>query len=173
MEEIFKDIEGYEGYYQISNLGRVKSLGKGNSNNSKEKILILGKDGGGYAKTTLYKDGKQKIFKVHRLVAKAFIPNPNNLPCVNHRDENKNNNCVDNLEWCTIEYNNNYGTRKARIAEKESKQVIQLSLDGKTEIAKFPSTNEVQRQLGFLQSHVSQCCNGKRKTSYGFRWEYA
>ena len=110
--EIWKDIEGYEGLYQISNKGRVKSLG--NNKNRKEKILSCKPNNKGYLRVNLYKNGKKKHFSVHRLVAIAFIPNPNNLLEVNHKDENKENNHVKNLEWCTSEYNNNYGTHNER-----------------------------------------------------------
>ena len=115
LTEEWRDIEGYEGLYQVSNLGRVKSLARvvmrsdGKPNTVNEKIL---KDGitKGYCAVVLCKDRKKKMYKVHRLVAMAFLSNPHNLPEVNHKDENKKNNRVDNLEWCTSLYNNNYGT---------------------------------------------------------------
>lgn len=110
--EIWKDIKGYEGRYQISNEGRVKSL-----IGSKEKILKPGLNFHGYEKVTLSKGNKVKAHLVHRLVAQAFIPNPNDYPCINHKDEMKFDNSVDNLEWCTYDYNNNYGSRKLKIAE--------------------------------------------------------
>lgn len=163
MIEIFKDIAGYKGLYQVSNWGTVKSLGNGNSNNSKEKILKPTKDKKGYLTVDLYKDGKRKIYKVHRLVAQAFIENPNNLPQVNHKDENKKNNAASNLEWCDAKYNINYGTRN----EKISKQVLCLET-GKI----YPSTREVQKQLGFAHSNISKCCNGKLKQAYGYTWCY-
>lgn len=163
MIEIFKDIEGYEGLYQISNLGSVKSLGNGNSNNSKEKILKPTKDKKGYLYVDLYKDGKRKTYKVHRLVAQTFIENPNNLPQVNHKDEDKTNNAVENLEFCDAKYNINYGTRN----EKISKQLMCLET-GKI----YPSTREVQKQLGFAHSNISKCCNGKLKQAYGYTWCY-
>lgn len=127
MQEIWKDIEGYEGLYQVSNLGRVKSLDKyinsGIKNNSyvkrKEKILKL-KFNQGYYEVTLTHNHKRRFCKVHRLVAQAFIPNPNNFPQVNHKDENKLNNCVENIEWCDAKYNCNYGTRNSKIYNKTS-----------------------------------------------------
>lgn len=121
MEEIWKDIKGYEGYYQVSNLGRIRSLDRyiatvGNPSGQRlirgkilrpsKRVMSNGKDG--YYSVTLYKRGVDTLFNVHRLVAETFIPNPNNLPCVNHKDENKHNNMADNLEWCTIGYNNKY-----------------------------------------------------------------
>lgn len=114
MEE-WKDIEGYEGLYQVSNLGRVKSLWF-----DKEKILKAYKNRYGYLCIGLCKYGKKKTYKIHRLVASAFIENSNNYPEVNHKDEVKTNNNVNNLEWCTREYNHNFGTRNQRVAEKNS-----------------------------------------------------
>lgn len=115
MEEIWKDIKGYEGLYQISNLGRVKSLNY--KRTGIEEILKSKKMRNGYLRITLNKNGKYKTFAVHRLVAEAFINNPNNLPEVNHKDEDKQNNCVWNLEYCDRRYNVNYGTRNKRVSE--------------------------------------------------------
>lgn len=158
MIEEWKEIEGYEGLYEVSNLGRVKSLKYG-----KERILKAGKDGCGYMLVNLCKEGKMKMFRIHRLVAAAFIPNPQNLPEINHIDENKENNCSDNLEWCDRKYNINHGTRNERI----SKRVL---CEETGEI--FPSTHEVERKLGFAQTHISDCCLGKYKTCGGFHWRY-
>jgi len=164
MEEIWKPVVGYEGLYEISNLGKVKSLKYG-----KERILKSSKNKVGYLMVSLFKDGKHKIYKVHRLVASAFIPNNDLFKTeVNHKDENKENNNIENLEWCTHKYNINYGTR----IEKISKQVNQYDLAGNF-IQSFQSTMEIERQLGFDNNHISECCNGKRKTAYGFLWEYA
>ena len=122
MKEIWKDIKGYEQLYQISNFGRVRSLNKTLKNRFsffKRNGIILNplKLTKGYLGVRLYHQSKGETKRIHRLVAEAFIPNPDNLPCVNHKDENKENNCVDNLEWCSIEYNNNYGTRNERIGK--------------------------------------------------------
>lgn len=103
-----KDIEGYEGRYMVSDQGQVYNV-------KRKQFMSLQDDGRGYLFTGLSKNGKRKFYKVHRLVAQAFIPNPDNLPEVNHKDENKHNNCVDNLEWCDVKYNRNYGTRNERI----------------------------------------------------------
>lgn len=168
MKEEFKDIKGYEGLYQISNLGRVKSLNYRHT--GREKILKLKIDKDGYLLICLYKNGKQKFFTIHRLVAEEFIPNPNNLPQVNHKNEIKDDNRMENLEWCTVKYNNIYNGRQKRIAEKISKSVLQIDKTTNEVIAEFPSTIEVQRQLGIL--HISECCKGKRNTAGGFKWQY-
>jgi hypothetical protein len=162
MEE-WKDIEGYEGLYQISNEGKIK--------NSKGKILKCGKDKDDYLQVGLYKDGKRVWKKLHRLVAEAFIPNPNNYEQVNHKDEDKANNCLDNLEWCDSKYNNNYGTRNQRSAEKRSKRVDQIDKATGEVIRKWESTMECDRN-GFNQGAVAACCNGLRKTHKGYIWKY-
>lgn len=167
MIEIFKDIEGYEGLYQISNYGSVKALGNGNSNNSKEKILKPTKDKKGYLRVDLSKQGKRKQYQVHRLVAQAFIDNPNNYEEVNHKDENKTNNKVENLEFCDRKYNANYGTAIERSTLSRSKQVMCVETG-----VVYPSTMEVERQLGFAHSYISTCCNGKLKQAYGHTWCY-
>lgn len=170
MEEIFKDIEGYEGY-QVSNYGNVKSLG--NDKTRKDKILKPAKTWYGYLRVGLWKQGKRKTHFVHRLVASAFIENPNNFCELNHKDEDKTNNIVDNLEWCTRLYNHNYGTINQRIAESntnhpnKSKQVLCVETN-----KIYPSTMEIQRQLGFNKSAISRCCNGKLKTAYSYTWQY-
>ncbi len=178
MEEIWKDINGYEGLYQVSNLGQVKSLERYDKSNHKrkEKLLTPTKTNNNYLVVCLTMKNKHINYYIHRLVAEAFIPNPNNLPCVNHKDENKENNCVDNLEWCTAEYNNNYGTRNERVISKKingkkSKTVIQYDLKDNF-IQEWPSVREIERQLGYKNSGISVCCLGKQKTAYGYKWKY-
>lgn len=171
--EIWRNVIEYENLYQVSNEGRVKSLNY--KKTKKEKILKQYIDNCGYLFVTLSNKGKTKSFKIHRLVAETFIPNPQNLPCVNHKDEDKTNNKVENLEWCTYEYNNNYGTRNKRISEKglnkkNSKIVYQYTLDGKL-IAIYHSTRECGRQ-GFDQPNVQRCCRHKQKTYKGYRWSF-
>lgn len=176
--EIFKDIEGYKGLYQVSNLGRVKSLPRVKVNNSglrliKGQILKPQTKRLGYLKVDLYKDGQQKSFFIHRLVATAFIPNPDNLPTVNHKDENPSNNMVENLEWCDNSYNINYGTAMKRAAKakinhpKLSKKVLCVETG-----VIYPSTKEVQRQLGFSASNIAFCCRGLYETKYNYHWQY-
>ena len=167
MEEAWKDIEGYEGLYQVSNKGRVKSL---NYQGVAREKLIKHSIVSGYKRVTLYKNKTIKRFLVHRLVANAFLPNPQNFPCINHKDENKQNNIVTNLEWCTYKYNINFGTGISRRAESISKQVYQYSKDLEL-IAVWKSTNECGRN-GYNQGSVVSCCNGKLKTHKGYIWSY-
>lgn len=164
--EIWKDIEGYEGIYMISSKGRVKSLKFG-----KEKILKSGKDSCGYLFVYLYKNGKVKSFKVHRLVAQAFLDNPNNLPEVNHKDEDKTNNKVENIEYCDRSYNLNYGSRNERTAKALSIPILQFS---KTDefIRRWNGIREASRELEIKHSSISSCCKGKLKSAYGYKWGY-
>ena len=173
MNEIWKDIDGYEGLYEVSNLGRIKSLRDKNGN--REKILKTIKDKDGYLKINLWKEDKMKTFRVHRLVATAFISNPNNLPTVNHIDENKENNVADNLEWMNLSQQQRHGTCQQRRVEKLtngvlSKQVYQYTKDEKL-VAIWKSVNECKRN-GFCKSHISACCNGKLKSHKGYIWSY-
>lgn len=162
MVEIWKDIEGYEGLYQISSLGRVKSL-----YNSKEIIRKTRINKFGYPYLNLSKNGKKKTFTVHRLVALAFLPNPDNLSQVNHIDEDKTNNRVENLEWCSAKYNANFGTRNMRGSFKRYKKIICIET-GKI----YLSLSEASKQTGFSQSALSSACTGRYKTSFGFHWRY-
>ena len=171
IEEIFKEVKGYEGLYQVSNFGRVKSLGNGNSNNSKERILKPGKATNGYLQVNLYKNGKSKMCKIHRLVADTFLSNPDGLPEVNHKDEDKTNNSVYNLEWVTAKENSNHGTRNERSAKTRSKPVLQFTLDGEF-IREWPSTQECGRN-GFGQGLIAACCRGEYKQAYNYKWQYA
>ena len=161
MEEIWKDKKDYEEHYQVSNCGRVKSIKFG-----KERILKPVPNSFGYLFVNLCKDGKVKAFTVHRLVAEAFLDNPNNYKEVNHKDENKTNNVVTNLEWCNRKYNQNYGTR----TEKCSKPVLQYTLDGEF-VREWESTAECGRN-GYNYGNVAACCRGKLKTYKGFIWRY-
>jgi len=177
-EEIWRDIRNYEGLYQVSNKGRVKSLGqtvRGRSDSKrhlKGRILKLYTTNSGYLQVTLYKaSGKKKKFLVHRLVCEAFHENPENKPCVNHIDENKENNIASNLEWCTYKENNNHGTHNARVAKAQSKSVGQYTRDGEL-VKVWQSAYEVQRQLGFAHGNISAVALGKQKSVYGYVWKY-
>lgn len=166
MKEIWKDIVGYEELYQVSNLGRVKSL-----KYDKEKILKQANNKQGYKIVTLHKDKKQTTKTVHRLVAKTFVANPNNYPCINHKDENLENNCIDNLEWCSYAYNNNYGTRSKRAGESNSKKVSQYDLKGNL-IKVWDGIINAERKLKIFNTSIVECCKGRRKTAGGFKWKY-
>ena len=169
---IYDDVV-YEGLYQVSNLGNILSLNFRNT--GRAELMNPWEDKDGYLKIGLRKNRKTDFILVHRLVAQTFLPNPDNLPQVNHKDENKANNRVENLEWCDGKYNHNYGTINQRISKantngKLSKPVLQLSLTGEL-IREYPSANECGRN-GFERSGVIRCCNGKQKTHKGFRWMY-
>lgn len=179
MTEKWRDIKGYEGLYQVSNLGRVKSLERetkhhyklGGSHTISEKCIKLFKNRYGYLKCYLYKEGKRKEFKVHRLVAEAFIPNPNSLPQINHKNEIKDCNVVNindlygkttNLEWCTNKYNAEYS---------KNKPVIQYDLNFK-KIREWGSQLKASKETQINNRHISSCCNGKRKTAGGYIWRF-
>ena len=170
MKEIWRDIKGCEGKYQVSNTGMVKSLNYRRT--GKERILKLDDNGHGYLYVSLSKDGKGKSYPVHKLVATAFLENPNNLPEVNHKDEDKTNNCVENLEWCSKLYNINYGTGSKRSAEKRSKPVYSINKESGL-ITYWESIMEAERQTGISNSHISKCCQGKRKSAGGYYWMYS
>lgn len=170
--EIWKDIVGYEGLYQVSNYGKVKSfnyLGHG-----KIAILKPSTTNDGYLRVVLCVNRVRKYMSVHRLVAETFIENVNNLPQVNHKDENPSNNYVYNLEWCTVKYNSNYGSRNEKLSfskmNKCSKSVIQYDRDGNF-INQYPSIREAERS-GFRSGHIIDCCKGKTKHHKGYIWRY-
>lgn len=173
MQEIWKDIQGYEGFYQVSNTGKVKSFRQStNFHNQSSHLLKPTIANNGYCQVTLYKENKSRHkFTVHRLVAEAFIPNPDNLPCINHIDENKLNNNINNLEWCTYSYNNAYGTARIRSAEKISKPINQFTLDG-TWIASYLSATLASRLLNLNKTNILDCCNHRSDTAYGYKWEF-
>ena len=167
-----KKIKDFENYYIYSD-GRVQNC---NTNH----FLKYTSDKNGYLKVRLYKDKYQHTLLVHRLVALTFLSNPDNYPQVNHKDENKHNNDVSNLEWCTVKYNANYGTRNERIQKQlkqnatlpdNRKKVNMYTLDG-TFIRQFDSLKEAKIFLNkpITEAHISQCCNGIRKTAYGYKW---
>ena len=200
IDEIWKDVVGFEGLYQVSNKGRVRGIDrvsptKCNSYKSTKGVLkhtVITKKG--YEQVSLC-DGSRNavphLKKVHRLVAEAFIPNPENKTQVNHKDLNKSNNCVENLEWVTPSenmqhaakhgaVNRMYGKRpewwRRRILEgvleHQAKPVIQMDLDGNI-IAEYVSVHEAGRQvLGKAKTHINDCCLGKRNVCGGYKWRY-
>lgn len=182
--EEWKDISGYGDRYMVSNIGRVKTKEFTYTIHGKIKIksehiikTIIRKDG--YCKVNLGGYGKQKTLNLHRLVAIAFIPNPQNLPCINHKDENPSNNTVENLEWCSYKYNNNYGTFKEKHSiafrnyPKFSKPIVQMTMDGQ-DIQEFPSIAEAARQLNGNYVNIAEYLRepNKRNHAYGYKWRY-
>ena len=171
LNEIWRPIKGYEGLYEVSNLGRVKSIRFG-----KEKIMSSKAKGNKYLKIMLSKNKTYKRFYVHRLVAEAFLEIPEELKHlkgtrylqVNHKDENKLNNSVENLEYCTAKYNTNFGTCIERRIKKQSKKILQYTLDGEF-VREWESIAECKRN-GF--KHCDKVCRGERKTCGGFIWRY-
>ena len=177
MSEVWRDVKGYEGLYQVSSDGRVKSLERtyidkiGRERYVKERILKPVIDRYGYLLVSLYAGGKQKNHTVHRLVCEAFHENPDYKPQVNHINEIKTDNRASNLEWATARENSNFGTRNERLGKARSKPVAQYAQDGEL-IKVWPSTMEVERQAGFSNGNISQAANGKYKHAYGFIWKY-
>lgn len=181
MKEIWKGIDGYEDKYEVSSQGRVRTIAKRNRWGDKlyplkkpiyNKFSIVN----GHLYVILTNNKKRSTCAVHRLVAKAFIDNPLKLPVINHKDENPFNNNFENLEWCTFEYNNRYGTvrerqRLSHLNHKSLSAPVICKKDG-VFVAEYPSMNEAQRKTSALQSHIMQCCQGKRKTAGGYEWQY-
>ena len=161
--EIWRDIPGYLGLYKISNLGNVRRYGR------KQNLRCMERNG--YFVVHL-SNGNAKWFYVHRLVALAFIPNPDALPQINHKNECKTDNRVENLEWCTAHYNTNYGTRNKRIQRNRSFPVVQLDVNGKI-VNVFYGISEAQRITGIDRPNICKCLKGKTKTAGGYKWKYA
>lgn len=188
MKELWKDIVGYEGYYQISNFGNVKSLDRvdGIGRTIKGHLLKWKHNNRGYFTISLNKNGKARYFLVHRLVATMFIKNPDNLPEVNHIDEDKSNNSVDNLEWCTSEYNHKYGTREERrlsntdfsfLVErnkisgyKNFKPIVAIYPNGR--LRRFDSQKNAAIELGISGIGINAVLKKRQKTHKGYRFEY-
>ena len=178
-KEEWRDIKGYEGLYQVSNIGRVKSLERifidkrGHRQHIKERVLKPSITRG-YLQVILYNSSKKNFF-VHRLVCEAFHENPENKLQVNHINEDKADNRACNLEWVTAKENLTHGTRPARIAKanvkNKSKPVGQYTTDGVL-VKVWHSVNEVQRKLGFSSGNISEVARGKLKTAYGYVWKY-
>lgn len=174
--EIWKDIPGYEGMYKISNLGRVLALNYNKTGKAIVRAQRINKQG--YLYVNLWKNGQSKSFKTHRIVAIMFIPNPCNLPQVNHKDENKLNNRADNLEWCTASYNVSYGHRARKCLDshkrsnscKAEKAVVQLDRYGAI-IAEYISISEAARQIGVRRESIRDCVSGRLHTCKGYIWK--
>jgi len=156
--EVWKDVVGYEGIYQVSDLGRVKSFTKKYNG----KFLKENTEFKGYKTVTFYKNLKRKTFKIHRLVAIAFIDNYEELPQVNHKDENKGNNTLENLEWCDNQYNIDY-----------SKLKPVRGIDATTNEEKIFKSAKYAENYGFKANDICSCCKGRQKTHKGFYWEYS
>lgn len=172
MKEKWKDIPNYEGLYQVSNFGRVKSFRKSTKFGCQsEYILKPNVASHGYAEVTLYDKAVRHKFLLHRLVASVFIPNPDNLPQINHKDENPLNNAVSNLEWCTAAYNNAYGTAKLRKIDTVSKPIEQVTYDGKV-IAVYRSTRLASEILGITRGTLASAIN-KRTQCSGYFWRFS
>ena len=194
MIEEWKDIEGYEGLYQVSNLGNVRSLDRtviysdGSECFYKGKILKQNKDIGGYLRISFNKFGKKKIYFTHRLVAEAFIPNTDNKPSIDHINTNRTDNRVENLRWCTQKENcnnpltikkmsvNNGKPSLGKFSKEHnsSKPILQFDLNGNF-IRKWDCAKDVERELGFNRGHISSCCKKMYgfKTANGYIWRYA
>lgn len=170
--ENFKDIKGFEGLYQVSDFGKVYSF-------VSKREIGQSKDSYGYMVVALYKQRKRKTFKIHRLVADAFIDNPNQYTQVNHIDEDKCNNTVSNLEWCNSHYNANYGNRNEIISNSQknrkdhSKEVLQYD-ENMCLLNEYPSAHEAERCTGVYRTNISACCRGNSKypKAGGFIWRY-
>lgn len=164
MIEEWKDVVGYEGLYQVSNFGNIKSLFR-----YKRQLKPVVRNG--YESVKLCKNKNAKFVSVHRVVAEAFIPNPQKLPIVNHKDENKQNNCVENLEWCTNVYNINYGNAQEKKAQKFFRSVRKFSLEGEF-LKEYPSIKAAAKETGLPHSSISFCCSGRYHTAGGYKWKY-
>ena len=184
MNELWKDVQGYEGLYQVSNLGRVRKLNYRNKPGN-IKALVPKTNNSGRLWFDLWKDGKNKPMLAHRLVAMMFIPNPDNLPEINHIDENPKNNDVRNLEWCTGEenrrkyYENHPNQTKRPVRNysdkyknRQAMPVAQLTKDGST-VRFWKNTTEIRHEMGWNDSSIIRCCEGERKSAYGYIWRFA
>ena len=172
--ETWKPIDGYPNY-EVSNFGKVRSLNWHNEHKTRE--LFLKPHNKGYRQVELANDDGKKMFLVHRLVATAFIPNPNNYPQVNHIDADRTNNTAKNLEWCTQSQNMRYAYSLpqnkglVRRGKRRGEKVLQLTLDGKI-VATWEDARTIKVQTGMSDWSIAECCSGKRKTAYGYKWQY-
>lgn len=171
MKEIWKPIVGYEGLYEVSNLGNVKSLNW--KNTKEEKCLYLKKHNKGYLQVELVKNKNKKMVLVHRIVAETFLENLSNKPQINHKDYNRSNNNVENLEWCTNSENMKHSAlRKKSKPIKRNEKIIQYDFNGNI-IKTWENCIAIKSKYKYNQTSIFECCEGKRKTAYGFIWRYA
>ncbi len=173
--EEWRPVPGYEGLYEVSNTGRVRSLDRvdhfNGINRPRKGRELAHIDKRGYHIVKLCKDGNVRAVGIHRIVASAFIPNPTSLPEVNHKDENKSNNNVSNLEWCDRVYNAKYGTAPARIAEKLHRGVVSIDQNG-VETA-YKSIKEAAEAFDGTPGNICNAISGYSKTAWGLKWRYA
>lgn len=184
MTEIWRDIPGYEGLYQASNRGNIRSL-----NWRKRGVirnLYLKPHTKGYLQVELSKNGVKKMITVHRLVATTFIPNPNNLPTINHKDENKKNNNILNLEWCTSSYNTSFSKSECsnkdelfnkqsdkNVPYKHNQRVAQIDVLSGNTVKIWKNIATIKNEKKYNTSGIRECCKGNRNTAYGFKWQFA
>lgn len=166
MKEVWKDIPGYEGKYKVSNTGKVKSFAKGKSGE-----ILKTSNPRGYQSVGLCDGHKKHTVKVHRLVASVFVPNPHNYKEINHKDENKDNNNADNLEWCTRAYNMSYGSARFRQGLSASRAVEQLTIEG-IPIALYYSVSTAARINNIDSSSILKCCKHEREYVGGYKWRF-
>ena len=177
MQEIWKPVKDYEDLYEVSNFGNIRSvdryvIDKGNRSFRKGTNISICDNGHGYKYVTLYKNGKQSHKHVHRLVAEAFVDNPNNYTEVNHLDLDKSNNQSVNLEWCSRQYNMSHAYKHGRLSnEQNNKPVVKIGLDG-TVIEKYISLVEAAKSVSGIPQNIGHCCRHTTMTMYGYYWEY-
>lgn len=172
---MWKDVKNFEGLYQVSDCGYVKSVSRTKPNNGgvqevKERVLKQRCDKDGYLAVCLSKNGKHYGRRVNRLVAESYVPNPDHLPVVNHKDENKQNNRVSNLEWCTVQYNTCYGDGLRKMAIKQGRPVLQIQ-KGHV-IGEYYSTGNAAKETGIPQGNIYKACVGERRVAGGYEWRF-
>ena len=178
--EVWRPVVGWEGLYEVSSHGRVRSVDRVHEQKGRYGQIVRHLYKGQllsprirryYLAVTFCIDNKLIAFPIHRLVAQAFVPNPDNLPCINHKDECKTNNHADNLEWCSILYNNKYGTRLDKVAKARSKPIEQLSIEDE-HVAFFQSVAAAARKLNVRPNHIYSVITGNKKSAYGYKWRH-